>query len=237
MIAAGHLGGGASLLKKMKLGAAAVDPGIVVIGGAGTSLGVIPSTTTSFANAYGLALDESVYTATPTAGTEGIVTVDVRPDVIIQALLSDGATEGTALVVLVNTSASTTVLSDADVGTADLDGGMVWCIAGGNVGLSRSITAWSSATSLTITVQFPNTMAVADSYLKTPFNIAGTGAGGADGSGFMTTTTLFTQADNSAAAGASAEISVVDLILQGRSDSFVQFKLRDHVHDSAALAS
>ena len=128
-------------------------------------------------------------------------------------------------------------MTDADVGTNDLDGGMLWCIAGPNLGQSRSITAWSSGVSATITVQFPNTMATTDQYLKTPFNIAGTGTGGADGCAFMTTTTLFTQADNSAAAGSSAEISVVDLLLRGRSDSYVQFKLRDHVHHGNALAS
>lgn len=238
MNAAGHLAG-AAILKRMKLGAAAVDPGIVMIGGATTSVGVIPSTTTSFANAYGLALDEGVYDATPTAAEtgEGLVTVDVNPNLIIQALLSDGATEGTALVVLQTTSASATVMTDADVGTLDLDGGMIWGLTGGNVGQSRSITAWSSGVSLTITVQFLNTMALTDTYLKTPFNIAGTGAAGADGCGFMTTTTLFTQANNSAAAASSGEISVVDLILRGRTDSYVQFKLRDHVHHGNALAS
>ena len=238
MKSAGHLAG-AAVLKRMKLGAAAVDPGIVMIGGATTSLGVIPPTTTSFANAYGLAIDEGVYDTTPTAAEtgEGLVTVDVNPNLIIQALLNQGATESTALTILQNTSASTTVLSDGDVGTADMDGGMVWCLSGGNVGQSRGITAWSSGTSITITVQFLNTMATGDQYLFTPFNIAGTGAGGADGCGFMTTSTLFTQADNSAAAGSSAEISVVDMLLRGRTDSFVQFKLRDHVHHGNALAS
>lgn len=233
----GHLGSGATNPRKMKLGAAMADMGIVMIGGAGTSLGVIPSTATSFANAYGLAIDEGTYSTTPAAGAEGLVTVDIRPDAIIRALLSGAATEGTALTILQNTSASTTVLSDADVGTADLDGGMVWGLSGGNKGESRGITAWSSATSLTITVTFPNTMATTDEYLATPFNIAGTGAGGADGCGFLTTSTLFTQARNDAAAGSSAEISVVDLLLNGRSDSFVDFVLRDHVHNSAALAS
>lgn len=239
MQVAGHLSGGASLLKRMKLGAAAVDPGIVMIGGATTSLGVIPSTTTSFANAYGLAIDEGVYDATPTAAEtgEGLVTVDVRPDLIIQALLNQGATESTALTVLQTTSASATVMTDADVGTPDMDGGMIWCISGGNVGQSRSITAFSAGVSLTITVQFLNTMATGDRYLFTPFNIAGTGTGGADGCGFMTTSTLFTQADNSAAAGSSAEISVVDLLLNDRTNSYVQFKLRDHVHHGNALAS
>lgn len=238
MYHAGHLCGGAALLKKMKLGAAMADPGIVMIGGAGTSLGVIPCTTTSFANAYGLAQDEGTYSTTQGAA-EGLVTVNVRPDAIIRSLMSGGATEGTALTTLINTSASAggTVITDADVGSNDFDGGIVWCTKGNNVGHSRGVTAHSAATSVTVTVPFPRAIAVGDEFIVIPYNIAGTGAAGADGPGFLQTSTLFTQADASIAGGTGGEVSVVDLELNGASDSHVLFVLRDHVHNSAALAS
>lgn len=238
MYAAYHLAGGASLKMKMKLGAAMADPGIIMIGGAGTSLGVIPCTTTSFANAYGLALDEGVYSATQ-GDAEGLVTVDVRPDLVIGALMTAGATEGTALTILQTTSASAggTTITDADTGSADMDGGIVWGLSGNNVGLSRGITAHTGSTSIVVTVPFPRAIATTDEYLFAPWNIAGTGAAGADGPAAVQTSTLFTQADASIAAATGGEASVVELILKGRSDSFVLFKLRDHVHDSAALAS
>jgi len=237
MIAAGHLSGGAAVLKKYKLGAAIANAGVIAMGGAGTSLGVIPVTTTSFANAYGLTQDQATYSSTQGA-TEGVVTVSVRSDQIIKARMCGGATDGTVMATYTNTSASAggTVLTAA-IGTYDIDGGMMWCISGNNVGLSRSITAYSSNASATVTVPFPRAIAVGDVFMIIPWNIAGTGADGADGCGFVQATTLFTEANAQIASGTGGEVSVVDLELNGASDSFVLFKLRDHVHDSAALAS
>ena len=238
MYHAGHLSGGASLLKKLKLGAAMADPGIVMIAGVTTAVGVIPCTTTSFANAYGLAQDEGTYSSTQGAA-EGLCTVNVRPDAIIRARMSGGATEGTALTTLINTAASAggTLITDADVGSNDFDGGIVWCTKGNNVGHSRSVTAHSAATSVTVTVPFPRAIAVGDEFIVIPYNWVGTGAAGADGPMAVQTSTLFTEADASIAAGTGGEVSVIDLELNGASDSYVLFKLRDHVHDSAALAS
>ena len=238
MQSAYHLCGGAPVLKKYKLGAAQADAGIVMIGGAGASLGVIPSTTTSFDAAYGLAIDEGTYSTTQGA-EEGMVTIDIRPDLVIKALMSGGATENTALTVLQSTSASAggTVVTDADTGSADMDGGTVWCLSGNNVGHSRSITAHSGSTSITVTVPFPRAIATTDEYLFCPYNMAGTGAGGADGAGFLQTSTLFTQADASIACGTGGKVAVVDLELNGRSNSYVLFTLRGHVYNSDDLAA
>ena len=235
---AGHLSGGAPYLKKLKLGAAVADPGIVGIAGVTTAVGIIPCTTTSFANAYGLTEDEATYSSTQGA-TEGIVTVNVRADAIIRARMSGAATDGTSLTTLINTSASAggTVVTDADVGSADFDGGLLWCTKGNNVGHSRSVTAFSSATSATVTVPFPRAIAVGDEFIIIPYNWVGTGGSGADGPMAVQTTTLLIEADASIASGTGGEVSVVDLELNGASDSYVLFKLRDHVHDSAALAS
>ncbi len=238
MIAAYSLNGGAELLKKFKLGAAQANPGIIVIGGAGASLGVIPCTSTSFDSAFGLATDRGVYSTTQ-GDAEGIVTVSARPDLVIKALMSGGATEGTTLTACVNTSASSggTVLTAAAVGAADFDGGTMFFTSGNNVGISRSITSMSGSTSATVTVPFPRAIAVGDVGVVLPYNTAGTGAAGADGIGFVQTSTLFTQADASIASGTGGESFVVDLELNGLTDSYVLFGLRLHTYGSASAAA
>lgn len=239
MQAGRYLAGQAQLLP-MKLGAAQADAGIIMIGGAGTSVGVIPTTTTlaTTVPAYGLGVDRGIYSTTQ-GDAEGYVTVDINPNLAIRALMSGGAAEGTALTRLVNTSASAggTVVTDTDVSANDMDGGIVHCIAGNNVGLSRSITAMTASTSATATVPFPRAIAVGDEFFMIPYNWAGTGAAGADGPGWVQTTTLFTQADASIASGAGVAASVVDLELNGLSDSYVLFVLRSHTHNSDAQAA
>ena len=233
-----HLGGTNAHLQKMKLGAAQANRGIIMIGGAGTSLGVIPTTTTvaSTIPSHGLACDVGTYSTTPAAGAEGMVTVDTNPDLVINAKMSGAATEDTALIVLTQTSASATVLT-ATVQSDSVDGGVMWGLTGANKGLSRSITAHTSTTSLTATVAFPNSIAVGDQCLYAPFNWAGTGADGADGSRWLQVSTLFTQANAIIASGTGTPVSVVDLILAGRTDSYVLFKLRNHHHGFGLVAS
>ncbi len=240
MIASGHLAGGASLLKNYKMGAAIANAsvGVVVMGGATTAVGVIIATTTSAANAYGLTQGPGTYSSTQ-GDAEGLVTVSVRPDLIVKALMSGGATEGTTLTALTNTAASAggTLISSTSVSANDMDGGLAYCISGNNVGLSRSVTAFSASTSATVTVPFPRAIAVGDVFVVLPYNMAGTGGSGADGPMAIQATTLITQANADGASGTGMEASVVDLDLNGLTDSYVLFKLRDHVHDSAALAS
>lgn len=242
MEAAYYLAGGGAHLKKYKLGAAQANAGILMIAGATTAVGLIPTATTGDGTVpyYGLAVDRGTYSSTQ-GDAEGIVTVDARPDLVVKALMSGAATEGTALTVLNSTSASAggTTITDADTGSADMDGGTTWCISGNNVGHSRSITAHTGSTSIVVTVPFPRAIATTDSYLFCPYNMAGTGAGGSDAAGWVQASTLFTQADASIAAGAGIVCSVVDLILAGRSDSYVLFTLggRCHAHGSNALAA
>lgn len=233
----GHLSGGAVLLKKYKLGAAIANPGVIAMAGITTAVGAIPVTTTSFASAVGLTQDQATYSASQGA-VEGIVTVNVRPDAIIRARMCGGATDGTVMATYTNTSASAggTVLTAA-VGTYDIDGGMMWCISGNNVGLSRSVTAYSSNASATVTVPFPRAIAVGDVFMIIPWNMIGTGADGSDGNGFLQATTSLTEANAQIASGTGGEVSVVDLELNGAGDSYVQFKLRFHVHDSDTNAA
>jgi len=220
-----HLSGGAPLLKRIKIGASFANAGIVTING---TAGVIPSTTTDFADTMGLALDTATYSSSQGAShAEGLVTVDVRPDAVIRALMSGGATENTQLTQLVNTSASTDGLTvtDADVGSADMVSGTVWCTKGANVGQSRAIATHNASQDFVVTVPFINDIAVGDEFLFCPYNEAGL----TDGAGNVQTSTLFTQADASIASGTGGLATVVALELNGRGDSYVLMQLGDHV--------
>ncbi|MDP3766558.1 MAG: hypothetical protein Q8S13_00955, partial [Dehalococcoidia bacterium] len=180
----------------------------------------------------GLGIDTGTYSATQGAThAEGLVTVEVRADLIIRALMSGGAAEGTALTLLSNTLASTNglLITDADIGTADLVGGSIWCISGANVGQSRKITAWSSAVSATVTVAFLNDIAVGDEFLFTPVNVGGDGTDTTDGGGNIQFTTLFTQMDGAITTGTGASEVVYWLELNGQRDSYVQFLNGDHL--------
>ena len=225
-----HLSGGAGLHKRFKIGATIANAGIPVIAG---TAGVIPATTTTMTDTPGLGLDAATYsTAQGATHAEGIVTVSVRPDLVIRALMSGGATEGTALPLLVNTLASTDglLVSDADVGTASMATGTMWCIRGANVGQSRIITTFNSATSIVPTVAFLYDIPVGDEFLQCPWaKEPGTGAGN------LQMTTLFTQADALIVAGTGGVVAVVELELNGRGDSYVQYVALDHIYNVATL--
>lgn len=227
MIESGHLCGGAGVHRRYKLGASIASVGIVTING---TAGIIPCTTTDFGDTPGLALETAVYSAVQ-GDAEGLVTVSVRPDLIVKALVSGGATENTGLTVLVNTAASAggTVVSAVATGAADMNSGTVFCTKGANAGRSRAITTHTGSTSFTVTVPFPNAIAVNDEFLFVPYGMQGDGAGDGDGVGNVQATTLFTQANGAIASGTGGVATVVDLELNGRFDTAVLFILQDHI--------
>lgn len=248
MFAAGHLSGGAEIFMRYPVRASVTDAGMPIIAVTDT-VGVAEATTTSFADAVGLGLDTATYSTTqadlddpgsdPNIGAYRtytgldmgrVVTVSVRPDLIIGCLMSGGATESTALTLLSNTSASAggTTVTDADVGTADMASGTVWCINGNNVGHARQIVTHNSAQDFVVTVPFPRTIAVGDEFLWIPQAGFGTGAGAIDGVGHVQGTTLITQGDASIASGTGGEVVVVRAELLGRNDTKVYFIFRDH---------
>lgn len=233
-----HLAGGGEILRPLKLGAAQANAGVLMIGGGDGVVGAIPCTTTSFANALGLATDRGIYSTTQ-GDAEGLVTVSQRPDLVIRARASGSSTEGTALTTHTATGASAggTVVTAASVGANDMDGGRVWCISGANVGLSRNITTHTGSTSVTVTVPFPRGIAIGDVFLVVPWNVTGSGASGADGMEAVQTTTVFTEADASIASATGGVASVVRLELNGASDTYVSFICSDHVYGSNVVAS
>ena len=214
------------------------------------AVGVAAGTTSSFADAVGLSKDTVTYSTTQAdlndPGSDlnigayntvygldagKVVTVSVRDDLEIKALVSGSSTAGAALTLLSNTATSSggTVVTDADVGTADIVHGVVWCISGANVGHARVISAFSSATSVTVTVPFPRSIAIGDTFLWVPYNTFGTGASDIDGHGNLEPTTNIDGANGSIAVGTGGAVMVTYLELNGRSDTFVRFMLADHL--------
>ena len=247
MEAISHFFGGGPWIKRFPIAVTIANAGIPSIV-ATDIVGIRPATTTSFADTVGLITDTATYSTTQAdlddAGTDAttggyntitnmdmgrVVSVSMRPDLIVQALMNGGATESTALGELINTTASAggTVVTDTDV-TEDQIGGTVWCLRGNNVGHARTITSFSDNTSLTVTVPFPRAIAVNDEFLRCPWSAYGTHGADLDGSGFLQTTTLFTQANATIASGTGGVVQVVGMVLRGTTNSFVHFKFRDH---------
>ena len=244
----GHMFGGAAWIRRFPIAVTIANAGIPAIV-VTDIVGIRPCTTTSFADSPGLIIDTATYSTTqadldndPVDATVGgyntisnmdmgrVVSVSTRPDLVIEALMSYGATESTALQLIVNTSASAggTVVSDADYSANDQVGGVIWCIRGNNAGHARTITSDTASTSATVTVPFPRAIAVGDEFLWCPWNAYGTHGADLDGSGFLQTTTLFTQANANIVNGTGGAVQVLGLVLRGASNSFVHFKLRDH---------
>lgn len=229
MYAAHILSGSAVILKKFKLGATVATAGIPVIADLTNDYGeVIPATTTSMANTPGLGIDTGTYSATQ-GQTEGVVTVIVNPDLVVRSRLSGGATEGTNLVLLSNTSANGagTTITDGDVGTASTAGGIVWCLSGNNVGLSRVITTFNSGANIVVTVPFPRTIAVGDTFVQSPLGRGGSG-------GNMQLTSAFYETDNTIVVGNGGEANFFDLEMNGVADSYILFLFNDHLFGQAS---
>ena len=151
----------------------------------------------------------------------------------MRALFSGAAAEGTALVLLPVTTASTDGLT-VTTGTAwdspTYDEGAVWGYSGANAGSIRKITAVSS-TAGTVTVAFDRDIAVDDNFIRVPFWPLGTAT--------VQFTTLFTQINvvdavaTNEAALRCLEIEHQDISGDGRTKSAGLFWLNDHVMNIA----
>lgn len=231
-----HINGGATYKKKYKLGATVGRAGIPCMM---TTHNISTFSTTDGLDAVGLSLDSGTYSATQ-GDTEGIISLDIRPDAVISMFISGGATEGTALTTHTEASGESagTTLTAATLAAVDMDGGLVWCISGANVGQSRTITTFSTSTSLVVTVPFLNDIDADDVFLVVPFNNHGDGAGsGSDGTGWVQLTTNLYQANAAIVTATGAEVVVMDFELRGVSDSVVYFKLRDHIYEQNNVGS
>lgn len=169
-----NLYGTAPLIKKYQVGASLTSRGIpVLVGGAGEE-GVIAGSTTGAVDLVGITLDTAtLVTAQQSDNSDPAATVSViiQPGAVYRARLSGGATSGTALSQHTVTSASAdglTITTGTAWNSPTYDEGVAWCYSGANVGVSRKITA-TGATSATLTVAFPNDIAVGDIFLRAPY--------------------------------------------------------------------
>ena len=223
--------GGSPVYKKYKVAATHVV-GIPVIRTASGAGGISTATTTSVANSLGITVDRGLAPAaggtisysTTQGDNEAVYTVIVNPDAIHRALMVTGAT-GTSLTNRTVTTASaggTAVTTGFDYNTTDMDEGIIWCTSGANVGLSRKITS-TSTTAATVTVPFPNAIAVGDTFVHSPMfpgEILST----------LTTDLLSIRTD---LAKTGANIGCVDFELNGTGDSYQHTQIQDHVFAGA----
>jgi hypothetical protein len=219
------LDGSAPIIKKYKVGATVARAGVPVMVDASNKYGsVIPCTTTSAADTYGVSVDAATY-STVQGATEGVVSVIINPFAVYRALMTGSATENTTLQALIptGTSAGGTTITDADVGTAEMDGGTIWGVSGANAGQSRTLTNYTSATNAVVTVPFANGILTTDVYAECPWCV------GTAGGGNVQLSTLLTQANAIIAVGTGIDANVVELDLNGLTNSYVLFQLADHV--------
>lgn len=222
-----------------KISATVVEGQPVIVAADGAYGGSITDpTTTSLADCAGIVIGATSHNphgggagtltySTTQGDTEGMARVIVNPDLVFRARMSGSATTGTSLTTFTNTAASTagTTLSSASLGTATMDNGTVWCIGGANLGKSRRVTTWTNSTSLVVTVPFPKTIAVGDTFLVCPFQpVMGTK---------VQLTTDFLEADAIIVVGTGAEATPLELVLNGPSDSYVHFIAADHAFNQA----
>ena len=218
-----------------KLSATAIVDQAVIASTTGADGGeATDATTTSLLDFVGSVLSASDFNphggsagsltySTTQGDAEGLVRVYINPDAIYEAPMSGGAAAGTALTTYTAAAANAggTTFTDADAGTS-MDDGTCWGIApNNNIEQSRKITTHTIATgAITVTVPFLRAINAADAFLLCPYlPLTGT---------TVQLGTLLTQADASIAVGTGGNARIVELVLNGTTNSFVRFIGRDH---------
>lgn len=230
MEAAYAISGSKHHIKKYQIGETVSQSGVPLLVPASSGAGVVRATTTGAADMIGCNIDTATYvTAQQTDGTsaERTVSIIVNPDMVYKALLSGGATEGTALTLYPVTTASTdglAVTTNSAWNSPTYDEGVVWGYDGANAGRARKLTS-VSATAGTVTVAFDRDTVVGDNFLRAPFWPTGTTTA-------QLTTNLY-QVDASIAVGTGAQFECIELILNdlnenGRTNSYVFLVSRSH---------
>ncbi len=225
-------------MKKMQVGEAAANAGLVVVAATTAGAGVMNSTTTNALLMIGLTTDTATYQAGQNAdGSEPSqeVNVIINPDLIIKALMSNDGSDGTALELFdVDTATSDGLtITVADLNTTnDRADGTLWGYDGVNKGIRRKITATSSTTA-TVTIAFPNDDVIGDRYLASNCWIADTD------SDTVTLTTNLTQVNVGTSQSASAaELTCIEqengtIDNEGQSNSYLHLVPTDHFYGNS----
>ncbi len=244
----GQFYGSAPFLGDFKIQATlAADTIAIWATGAGSTLSV--STTSSLADAMGLvvaAAQGQTLTYSATQGdTEGIATVIYDPFRIYEVRIVPSATSGTAYAVgdgyLVEEesgdAAGVTITDTEIVGSADdMNDGMVFGLTGANPvsdqnHRAKRVIVDHTATTLVVTVPFPNDIAVGDTFVASQY---------APGVISVTLTSDLTQADGVSAGAAGGDARVlkvrVETVKYGATVTapqlYLQMVLLDHAFNS-----
>ena len=228
------LSGNAPKVKSFQIAATVSTRGIPLLIPAADGAGLALPTATSAANMVGMNLDTAVFGTVQNAdGSDpaAIVKVIVNPDAVYRIQLSGSATSGTALTAQTENTGSATglvVTTGFDYNTNDVDEGTIWGLAGANQGIARKITS-TTTTSATVTVAFPQDIAVGDTFLHVPFHPFQSAS--------VTLTSAFDEIDASVALSASAAelVPIMGFVsgnlegLKETTDSFAFVISGDHV--------
>jgi len=199
--------GGDPVIKKLHIGGD-IAAGVIAIMD-GTFKGfAIPQPAATNADGLGVSLDSGVYAvATPVQNS-----IIINPLAVYRGRVSGTAAGGGLLSaastnVLTNTLASATgvLVTAAATGTTELAGGTIFCLTGANAGLRRPILSYVASTSVTVTLQFPNAIAVGDKFVVVPVSPVGH---------FHTATTNLLEINGVAAVGAAVLAGGVDVELE-----------------------
>lgn len=244
------LGAKAPMVKKFVMGATVSYAGTPILAATAGNPGCAQATTTAAAKMLGCNLDLTTAMGDPngnklgappiaysttqlTGGNAGIdeqvvVTVVINPDAVWKAKLSGAAAEDTALPLQLNTTTSTggtVVTTGAAWNSPTYVDGIVWGFDGANAALFRKLTS-AGGTSGTVTVPFPNTIAIGDNFLRAPAWPGTTQT-------VTLTTNLFEVRTDVAVATNTAALRCVELLLRdtgldGRNASYTYVISADH---------
>lgn len=230
------LSGGTPVIKKYKA-AAGHAAGIMLLQAASAATGVSTSTTLSWINSIGISLDAILAVGAPVtySTTQGAVeylqSVIINPDQVLRALMVGSAANASLELRTVGTAASNGLtvvgtVGDTDPSSPDMVNGTVFYVSGSNGGASRRITSTTNPLTVTVIVPFAANR-VGDRYITVPYSQSTSGTAGA-------ILTMSTNLQNVRAelAPTGSTAAVVDLELNGASDSYLHVLQMDSVFAS-----
>lgn len=228
------LNGGTPVVKVFKIGASIATVGMPIEATIADSAGVAKGDPTAWVDAVGVNLDTGTYSTTQ-GDAEGVVAVVVNFDAVWRARMNEGATAGTNLAILTNSSANTAgttvtiTTGDAAPNSPELDEGTIACISGANMGLTRKITS-TTATTAVVTVPFPRTIAAGDVFVITSASV---GLETLSDNRQFTTNMTETRADIAVGTGATAVTVEIEWdfssTLNARRNTYEYLMADDHV--------
>ncbi len=215
-----------AFIKKYQVAASNSVLGVPYLQNAGSGgTGIVLATTTGAANALGVNVDTAgtYVTAqqTDNSDTQRLTSVIINPHGVYRALLCGGAGSSTAAVLYTATSGGSdglTIVMDQSVASPDLDETYIFCLSGTNAGKKRKVTSTSGSTA-TFLVAWPLDVVAGDTFIGTGMTPTQTEA--------LTLTTDLT-AINASLAPTGAAYNCIELVLDGRGNSYGLTSFGDH---------